>query len=563
MKKNGMNYSKYTAYPIVDLPDRTWPDRTISKAPIWCSVDLRDGNQALPMPMNVEEKLAMFQLLVAIGFKEIEVGFPSASATEFAFVRKLIEEHLIPTDVTIQVLTQAREHLIRKTFEAVRGAERVIVHLYNSTSRQQRDVVFRKDRAEIKKIAVDGTLLVRRLREESGFPEAIRFEYSPESFTGTELDYALEVCHAVMDVWGADRHKKIILNLPSTVEMSSPNVYADRIEWFCRNIKERQAALISVHPHNDRGTAVATAELALMAGADRVEGALFGNGERCGNMDIVILALNLFSQGIDPDLDFSNLPKIREIYSRCTRMQVHPRHPYAGELVYTAFSGSHQDAISKGMKAHQRSGSGIWDVPYLPIDPQDVGCNYEAIVRINSQSGKGGVAYVLEQDYGIQIPKWMQPDFAEAVQAVADRTGEELSPERIHELFHEEYVSLKVPFTLKKCHISWDDEEPERNDEEATIITCLVQMKERELNIDAKGNGPVDAFVKGFMEVSGIEFRIDNYAEHAIGSSAGALAVAYIQMGCPDGRISYGAGIDSNISLASIKAVVSALNRLP
>lgn len=563
MKKNGMNYSKYTAYPIVDLPDRTWPDRTISKAPIWCSVDLRDGNQALPMPMNVEEKLAMFQLLVAIGFKEIEVGFPSASATEFVFVRKLIEEHLIPADVTIQVLTQAREHLIRKTFEAVRGAERVIVHLYNSTSRQQRDVVFRKDRAEIKKIAVDGTLLVRHLREESGFPEAIRFEYSPESFTGTELDYALEVCHAVMDVWGADRHKKIILNLPSTVEMSSPNVYADRIEWFCRNIKERQAALISVHPHNDRGTAVATAELALMAGADRVEGALFGNGERCGNMDIVILALNLFSQGIDPDLDFSNLPKIREIYSRCTRMQVHPRHPYAGELVYTAFSGSHQDAISKGMKAHQRSGSGIWDVPYLPIDPQDVGCNYEAIVRINSQSGKGGVAYVLEQDYGIQIPKWMQPDFAEAVQAVADHTGEELSPERIHELFHEEYVSLKVPFTLKKCHISWDDEEPERNDEEATIITCLVQMKERELNIDAKGNGPVDAFVKGFMEVSGIEFRIDNYAEHAIGSSAGALAVAYIQMGCPDGRISYGAGIDSNISLASIKAVVSALNRLP
>ncbi|KUL31388.1 2-isopropylmalate synthase [Chlorobium limicola] len=562
MKKNVMNYRKYTAYPAVEITERTWPDKTIVKAPVWCSVDLRDGNQALPVPMSVDEKVAMFQLLVSIGFKEIEVGFPSASATEFAFVRRLIEQHLIPSDVTIQVLTQAREHLIRKTFEAVRGADRVIVHLYNSTSRQQRDVVFRKNRDEIRDIAVIGTTLVRQLKEESG-NSAIRFEYSPESFTGTELDYALEVCHAVMDAWGADEHEKIILNLPSTVEMSRPNIYADRIEWFSRNLRNRNAALISVHAHNDRGTAVATAELALMAGADRIEGALFGNGERCGNMDIVTMALNLFSQGVDPELDFSDLPRIREVYCKCTRMDVHPRHPYAGDLVYTAFSGSHQDAISKGMKALQGSKDGVWDVPYLPIDPQDVGCNYEAIVRINSQSGKGGVAYVLEQDYGIQIPKWMQPDFAEAVQAVADRTGEELSPERIHDLFHKEYVKLSEPFLLKKCHISWDDEDPDRNDEEATIITCTVQMKDREFHIDAKGNGPVDAFVKGFVDVSGLEFSIENYSEHAIGSSAGALAVAYIRIGCTDGRVSFGAGIDSNISLASIKAIMSALNRLP
>lgn len=562
MKKNAMNYRKYTAYPAVEITGRTWPDKTITKAPVWCSVDLRDGNQALPVPMSVDEKVAMFQLLVSIGFKEIEVGFPSASATEFAFVRRLIEQHLIPSDVTIQVLTQAREHLIRKTFEAVRGADRVIVHLYNSTSRQQRDVVFRKNRDEIREIAVIGTTLVRQLKEESG-NSAIRFEYSPESFTGTELDYALEVCHAVMDAWGADEHEKIILNLPSTVEMSRPNIYADRIEWFSRNLRNRNAALISVHAHNDRGTAVATAELALMAGADRIEGALFGNGERCGNMDIVTMALNLFSQGVDPELDFSDLPRIREVYCKCTRMDVHPRHPYAGDLVYTAFSGSHQDAISKGMKALQGSKDGVWDVPYLPIDPQDVGCNYEAIVRINSQSGKGGVAYVLEQDYGIQIPKWMQPDFAEAVQAVADRTGEELSPERIHDLFHKEYVKLSEPFLLKKCHISWDDEDPDRNDEEATIITCTVQMKDSEFHIDAKGNGPVDAFVKGFVDVSGLDFSIENYSEHAIGSSAGALAVAYIRIGCTDGRVSFGAGIDSNISLASIKAIMSALNRLP
>ena len=559
MKK--MKYQKYAAYPSVAISARSWPDRSITKSPIWCSVDLRDGNQALPVPMSVEEKVSMFQLLVSIGFREIEVGFPSASATEFAFVRRLIEEHLIPDDVTIQVLTQAREHLIRKTFDAISGAKHAIVHLYNSTSSLQREIVFRKNREEIKAIAVEGTALVRRLKDECG-NAGIRFEYSPESFTGTELDYALDVCHAVMDTWGATADEKIILNLPSTVEMSSPNVYADRIEWFCRNIKARDAVLISVHAHNDRGTAVATAELALMAGADRVEGALFGNGERCGNMDVVTMALNLFSQGVDPELDFSDLPRIREVYLRCTRMDVHPRHPYAGELVYTAFSGSHQDAISKGMKAQPLSPGGLWAVPYLPIDPQDVGCNYEAIVRINSQSGKGGVAYVLEKDYGIQIPKWMQPDFAEAVQAVADTTGIELSVEQIHDMFHAEYVKLREPVTLKKCHISWDDEEPHRLNEEDTTISCIVQMKEREFSFTAQGNGPLDAFVKGLVRESGLDFSVDEYAEHAIGRSAGALAVAYIKIGCADGRVSFGAGIDSNISLASIKATVSALNRL-
>ena len=557
----GMNYQKYAAYPVVDIPTRTWPDRTITKAPVWCSVDLRDGNQALPIPMSVDEKIAMFKLLVSIGFKEIEIGFPSASATEFAFVRKLVEENLIPDDVTIQALTQAREHLIRRTFESIKGAKNAIVHLYNSTSRQQRDIVFRMGKEEIRSIAIAGTRLVRELKEASGNP-GIRLEYSPESFTGTELEYALEVCHAVMEEWGASASNKVILNLPSTVELSTPNIYADRIEWFCRNLRDRDAAIISVHAHNDRGTAVATAELAVMAGADRVEGALFGNGERCGNMDIVTIALNLLTQGVDPKLDFSDLPAIREVYRRCTRMDIHARHPYSGELVYTAFSGSHQDAISKGMKAHTKSAEGIWNVPYLPIDPQDVGCTYEAIVRINSQSGKGGIAYVLDKEYGIQIPKWMQPDFGLAVQDVTDRTGEELSPEQIHELFHKEYIGAKEPYQLRKCHISWDDEDPESNDEVATIINCSIQGPEGDLSFKARGNGPLDAFVRGMSGQTGLDFHVDEYVEHSIGHSSDAQAIAYIRISCADGRLSCGSGIDSNISLASIKAIVSALNRL-
>jgi len=557
----GMNYQKYSAYPVVDISTRTWPDHTITKAPVWCSVDLRDGNQALPIPMSVDEKVAMFKLLVSIGFKEIEVGFPSASATEFAFVRKLVEEKLIPDDVTIQALTQSREHLIRRTFESIRGAKNAIVHLYNSTSRQQRDIVFRMGKEEIKSIAIAGTRLVRELKEASGNP-GIRLEYSPESFTGTELEYALDVCHAVMEVWGASSENKVILNLPSTVELSTPNLYADRIEWFCRNLRDREAAIISVHAHNDRGTAVATAELAVMAGADRVEGALFGNGERCGNMDVVTMALNLLTQGVDPKLDFSDLPAIREIYRRCTRMDIHARHPYSGELVYTAFSGSHQDAISKGMKAHKLSTEGIWNVPYLPIDPQDVGCTYEAIVRINSQSGKGGIAYVLDKEYGIQIPKWMQPDFGVAVQEVTDRTGEELSPEQIHDLFQKEYIGVKTPYMLKKCNISWEDEDPEANDEVATIISCSMTGPEGEFTFKAKGNGPLDAFVRGMASHTGLDFHVDEYAEHAIGHSSDALAIAYIRVSSSEGHLACGSGIDSNISLASIKAIVSALNRL-
>ncbi|NTU53470.1 MAG: 2-isopropylmalate synthase [Chlorobiaceae bacterium] len=557
---SAMNYRKYASYPQVGLTDRTWPDKTITRAPVWCSVDLRDGNQALPIPMSVDEKVEYFRLLVSVGFKEIEVGFPSASATEFAFVRRLIDNHLIPDDVSIQVLTQSREHLIRRTFEAIQGAKNAVVHLYNSTSRQQRDIVFRMSCEEIISIAVAGTRLVRELKEASGNP-GIRFEYSPESFTGTELNYALDVCHAVMEEWGASAENKVILNLPSTVELSTPNIYADRIEWFCRNISNRDAAIISVHAHNDRGTAVATSELALMAGADRIEGALFGNGERCGNMDIIIMALNLMTQGIDPKLDFSDLPHIREVYSRCTRMTVHARQPYSGELVYTAFSGSHQDAISKGMKAHKRSPDGIWDVPYLPIDPQDVGCTYEAIVRINSQSGKGGIAYVLEKDYGILIPKWMQPDFGNAVQEVADRTGDELSPEQIHELFQKEYIGSTSPYQLKKCNISWSDEDPEHIDEVSTLISCSVLGPKGEITFKAKGNGPLDAFVRGMVSHTGIEFHVDEYSEHAIGHSSDALALSYIRLAFENGVLSCGSGIDSNISLASIKAIVSALNR--
>ncbi|MEC9486985.1 MAG: 2-isopropylmalate synthase [Prosthecochloris sp.] len=555
------NSSKYTAYPAVGLSGRTWPDQRISSAPVWCSIDLRDGNQALPVPMSVDEKLEMFRLLVDIGFKEIEVGFPAASAVEYQFVRKLIDEDLIPRDVTIQVLTQAREHLVRRTFDSLEGVRNAIVHLYNSTSTVQRDVVFRKNREEIKAIAIDGARLVRELAD-AAEGSAIRFQYSPESFTGTELDYALEVCHAVMGAWGADESDRMIINLPSTVEMSTPNVFADRIEWFCRNLEHREAAIVSVHTHNDRGTAVASAELALMAGADRVEGALFGNGERCGNLDIVTMALNMYTQGVDPELDFSHLSHTIDVYRDCTRMPVHPRHPYAGELVYTAFSGSHQDAINKGMKALADHDDGVWNVPYLPIDPKDVGFSYKAIVRINSQSGKGGVAYVMESAFGYQIPRWMQPDVGKVVQNVVDEEGRELSPDEVRDLFVREYVRLQEPYALKKCHITWEDEDPDRNDEEATTITTAVQKGSHEFGFTARGNGPVDAFVKGFIRDSGLEFTVSDYAEHAIGHSADTLAVAYVKITASAGTVSFGAGIDSNISLASIKAVLSAVNRL-
>ena len=556
-----MNCGKYAAYPAVDISGRTWPDKRITKAPHWCSIDLRDGNQALPVPMSVEEKVEMFRLLVDIGFKEIEVGFPSAAAVEFQFVRRLIEEDLIPDDVTIQVLTQAREHLIRKTFNALEGVNSAIVHLYNSTSAVQRDVVFRMGREEIKNIAVRGTRLVRELKDASG-NKKIRFQYSPESFTGTELDYALEVSHAVMDEWGVSEDNKVIINLPSTVEMSTPNIFADRIEWFCRNIRNRNEVILSVHTHNDRGTGVATAELAVMAGADRVEGALFGNGERSGNLDIVTMALNLCSQGVDPELDFSDLPHIREVYCKSTRMNIHPRQPYSGELVYTAFSGSHQDAISKGMKAMKVAGNTCWDVPYLPIDPRDVGCSYKAIVRINSQSGKGGVAYIMENDFGYEIPRWMQPSFGTVIQSQVDQNGREFLPKEIHELFHDEYIRLHEPYSMKKCTINWEDREPERDDEVSTTIHCVLDRHGHEISFSAKGNGPVDAFVRGVRQHTGLDFSVDEYAEHAIGHSADSRAIAYIRIREAGGRDSIGAGIDSNISLASIKAVLSAVNRI-
>ena len=438
-----MNYKKYKRFETIKLKDRTWPDNEITKAPTWCSVDLRDGNQALITPMKIEEKVEMFQLLVDLGFKEIEVGFPSASQIEYDFLRLLINEHLIPDDVTVQVLTQAREHLIRRTFEALEGLDKAVVHIYNSTSVLQRDVVFNKSKEEIKEIAVEGTKLVKELSQE--FKGKVILEYSPESFTGTEVDYALEVCEAVMDIWGASKDNKVIINLPSTVEMDTPNVYADQIEWMCRNFTDRERVIVSVHPHNDRGCGVATTELALLAGADRVEGTLFGNGERTGNVDIVTLALNMFTHGIDPKLELSQMNQIKHIYEKCTKMEVPPRQPYAGQLVFTAFSGSHQDAINKGMYAYHQRGEGIWEVPYLPIDPADLNRQYEPIVRINSQSGKGGVAYVMDTVFGYHLPKALQADFAKSIQNISEIEGE-VSPERIYDTFKKEYIDLEEPY---------------------------------------------------------------------------------------------------------------------
>lgn len=555
MNKVAMPFSKYRPYPQVELPDRGWPDKVIRQAPAWCSVDLRDGNQALSVPMDISRKMEMFELLVAVGFKEIEVGFPSASAVEFDFIRKLIEEDRIPGDVTIQVITQAREDLIRRTFESVRGAPRVIVHLYNSTSVVQREVVFGKSREEIIGIATDAARLMNCLRKESG-NQGIRFQYSPESFPGTELDFALDICHAVMDVCQPSAADKIIINLPGTVEMCTPNIYADRIEWFSRNIRSRDAVILSVHTHNDRGTGVAAAELAVLAGAQRVEGSLFGNGERTGNMDIVTMALNIFSQGVDPCLDLSDMAHVMAVYSRCVRMEIHPRHPYAGEMVYTAFSGSHQDAINKGMRARQSSRSELWAVPYLPIDPRDVGRNYESIIRINSQSGKGGVSYIMEKDWGICIPKQMQRDFSQIVQAVADKSGAELSSQDIRDCFEREYFQECPLYKLNSCQMSTEKSPGQRTE----VIAVLCKSGVEDI-IQGVGNGPVDAFVNGIRDYFRIALDVVMFAEHALEQGAGAKAIAYVGIR-QDDVISYGAGVDQNISRASIKAVVSALNRM-
>jgi 2-isopropylmalate synthase len=549
--------SKYRPFQPIPLPDRQWPGKTITKAPIWCSVDLRDGNQALVEPMGPERKLRMFRTLVKMGYKEIEIGFPSASQTDFDFCRELIEGGHIPADVTIQVLTQARDHLITRTYEALVGARRAIVHVYNSTSTLQRRVVFNQDMKGIKDIAVHGATLVRDLaKQQTGNTEFV-FQYSPESFTGTEIDYAIEVCEAVMDVWQSTKQKPCIINLPATVEMSTPNIYADQIEYFCRKMKNREAAIISLHPHNDRGTGVAAAELGVLAGADRIEGTLFGNGERTGNVDLVTLGLNLFTQGVDPQVDFSDINELVRTAEYCNQLPVHPRHPYAGDLVFTAFSGSHQDAIKKGFSAMKQSNSGEWAVPYLPIDPADVGRSYEAVIRINSQSGKGGVAYVLETDYGLSLPRRLQVEFSQVVQDVADKTGKEITASQIWQSFNDEYLSLAEPYafvshqTLADSHAS-----------ELRNLSASIRDKGKEITITGRGNGPIDAFMDALKKHSGIDLKVVDYREHSVGGGNDANAVAYVEMAMPDGRNVFGVGKDSNIVTASLKAIISATNRV-
>ena len=545
-----MPATKYRPFPAVDLPDRTWPERALERAPVWCSVDLRDGNQALVEPMGPERKRRLFALLVEVGFREIEVGFPAASEAEWAFLRELIESGGIPEDATVQVLTQAREDLIERTFEAIRGAPRAIVHLYNSTSELQRRVVFGMDRAGIVEVAVRGAEQIRALAERHD--GEVCFEYSPESFSATELDFAVEICEAVMDVWEPLPGKPVILNLPSTVEMATPNVYADQVEWFARHVRDRDALVLSLHPHNDRGTAVAAAELALMAGADRVEGTLFGNGERTGNVDLVTLALNLYTQGVDPELAFWKLDRVVEVAEHCTRVPVHPRHPYAGELVYTAFSGSHQDAIRKGMAALAESRSDHWEVPYLPIDPQDVGRSYEAVIRINSQSGKGGVAWVMEQDHGLRLPRAVQVEFARAVQALADEAGGELTSRAVGEAFRREYLERAGPVAVLGY------EHPRADD---AAFRFVLRVDRRELRVRAEGTGPVEALARALRELRGVALQVVDYSEHALGEGAGARAAAFVEAEGNRGR-RCGVGVDGDIAMASLKALVNASNRL-
>ncbi len=552
---------KYRPFPPVRLPDRTWPDRVLDRAPEWCSVDLRDGNQALPQPMSIEEKLEFFDLLCRVGFKQIEVGFPSAAETEFNFCRRLIEENRIPSDVTIQVLVQTREHLIRKTFEAINGAKRAIVHIYNSTSPLQRRVTFGDaTRDQIRDIAVAGAKLVRELVPTVPNTEVV-LQYSPESFSDTELDFSLECCHAVMDVWQPTPEKKIILNLPATVEWTTPNVHADQIEWICRNLTNRESAIVSLHTHNDRGTGVAATELGMMAGADRVEGTLFGNGERTGNLDIVTVALNLNSHGILTGLDFADLPSIRAVYERVTRLYVPERQPYAGELVFTAFSGSHQDAIKKGLDRRAKeteSDPGVpWGVPYLTIDPQDIGRSYEAIIRINSQSGKGGVAYVLDREHGFDLPKTMHPQVGKRVYDLADELGRELSADEIREAFFREFVNLSSPLDVVDYELIHQSDERGR-------VKCLASILNHgnEQRIEGHGNGPINAFVHALENAGMKDFKVTDYRSHAVRGGSDASAAAYVQVQHDDGRLLWGAGVDPSIEMAGLKALVTAWNLL-
>lgn len=545
---------KYRPFPQIDLPGRQWPSRILTQAPQWCSVDLRDGNQALINPMNVAQKLELFDTLVRVGFKQIEVGFPSASNTEFEFNRRLIEEGRIPDDVAIQVLVQAREDLIERTVESLVGAKNVIIHLYNSTSPAQRRVVFGLEKPDIVKVATRGTRWVKdRLPRLTGNGTRVTFQYSPESFSATEVEFALEVCEAVMDTWAPAPGEKIILNLPDTVEVAMPNVYADQIEWIATHLTRRDQALLSVHTHNDRGTGVAATELALLAGAERVEGTLFGNGERTGNLDIVTVAMNLYMHGIAPGLDFSQLNAVRESYERCTGMEVPPRHPYGGDLVFTAFSGSHQDAIKKGLAEYAKKG-GIWDVPYLTIDPHDIGREYKEVIRVNSQSGKGGIAYLLENDHGIVLPRALQVEFGKIANDAVDRLGREVCSAELRDMFWQEYIERRTPYELTHFHA----------DGVKGQIACRASLRKDggELRITGEGNGPIAAFVDALVKSGVPSFEVTSYAEHSLGSGSEASAIAYIQLKRVDGVVRFGAGIDTSIEFASIKAVLSALNRM-
>ena len=549
-----MPVEKYKPFTPINLPDRTWPGKVITKSPTWCSVDLRDGNQALIEPMGPERKLKMFKTLCDMGFKEIEIGFPSASDTDFDFCRKIIDENLIPDDVVIQVLTQAREELIRRTFEAVDGSKQAIVHLYNSTSTTQRRVVFNQDMAGIMKIATDGAELIKELIPTVPNTKIIH-EYSPESFTQTELPYAMEVCEAVMEIWQPTPENRTIINLPATVEVATPNVYADQIEWMHRNFSKRDCVILSLHPHNDRGTGVAAAEFGVMAGADRIEGTLFGNGERTGNVDVITLAMNMVSQGVDSKLDMSNMRELRATAEYCNQLPVHPRHPYAGDLVFTAFSGSHQDAINKGLKAMESSNSQVWDVPYLPIDPLDVGANYEAVIRINSQSGKGGISYIMETEFGIQMPRALQVEFSGAVQKISDTSGEEQSPDDIWKAFDQEYLSAKTPYEFVEHQTRADTHASEKR-----LMTATVKKNGVDVAIEGEGNGPIDAYVDGLKKDSGKDIKVFSYSEHSVGGGSDASAIAFVETEV-DGKHLYGIGQDPNIVSASLIAVTCAVNR--
>jgi len=550
---------KYRPFPRIDLPERAWPAKAIATAPVWCSVDLRDGNQALIQPMSLTRKLEMFRLLVDIGFREIEVGFPSASQVEYDFTRTLIERGLIPEGVLIQVLTQARAHLIEKTFESLKGAKEAIVHLYNSTSTLQRRAVFKMNRREIVALAVEGAKLIKE--EEAKYPETrFRYEYSPESFTGTELEFALEICEAVMDVWQPTPEDPVIINLPATVELAGPNVYADQIEWFSRNVSRRDALILSLHAHNDRGCAVAATELGLLAGGQRVEGTLFGNGERTGNVDIVTLALNMFTQGVDPGLDLHDMNRVVDVYERVTDMVVHPRQPYAGELVYTAFSGSHQDAINKGMAMYEEADGQLWEVPYLPIDPTDVGRTYESIIRINSQSGKGGVAYIMDREFGFKLPKEMHPEFGAIIQGITEERGRELQPQEIYDAFEKTYLSVTQPFALKGFNtVKRHFDSPDKASFADIEADLLVDGSERKLK--GSGNGPLDAFCAAMKSSVTGDFTLCSYHEHALSGGQSASAAAYIEIEDVGGGRFWGVGVDTDIIVASIKAVMCALNR--